>query len=72
MANAQKIGSAKSLQRSARHKGRNSASRPERIKIARRNHIKNAKRSCGVKFATKLEKYYQDNPNPGKKAGRRK
>ena len=68
MAN-QKVGSVKNLQRSARERAKNQAARPERIKSARKHHLKNALQSCGDLFAQELRAYYAANPNPGRKVG---
>ena len=62
-----KVGSIKNLQRSARERARNLAARPEKIKNARKRHLKNARQSCGEAFADSLKKYYDANPDPGKK-----
>jgi hypothetical protein len=71
MATSQKIGKNKNMTRSGREKSRNSASRQSKINNARKNHVANAKRSCGVYFSQQLEKYYQKNPVTGTKCGRR-
>jgi hypothetical protein len=65
----QKVGSVKNLQRSARERVKNQAARPERIKNARKRHLKNALQSCGELFAQELRAYYASNPNPGTKTG---
>jgi hypothetical protein len=65
----QKVGSVKNLQRSARERARNSVARLDRIKNARKCHLKNARRSCGEVFARGLKAYYDANPNPGTKTG---
>lgn len=71
MAQNQKVGKNKNMTRSGREKSRNSASRPSKINNARKRHIVNAKRSCGVYFSQQLEKYYQKNPVTGIKCGRK-
>ena len=65
MAQVQKSGKQKKLQRSGRMANHNKAVRPHRIKVARANHLKNARRSCGEKFAQALQKHYNANPTPG-------
>jgi hypothetical protein len=61
---AQKVGNCKNLSRSARHKARNQGDRPVKIAQSRRNHLRNALRSCGSKFAQLLAEHYNRNPNP--------
>ena len=71
MATVQKVGKNKNMTRSGRERARNSASRRSKINNARKRHVANAKRSCGVYFSQQLEKQYQKNPEPGIKCGKR-
>lgn len=69
MAGQSKTGKQKALLRSARHSGRNKSIRSASVARARKNHLRNARRSCGEVFAEELRTYYAKNPTPGKKVG---
>lgn len=61
----------RNCQRAARQRARLQSTRTARIRATRERKLKNARRSCGEKFAKQLEIYYQRlGPNPDKKAGK--
>jgi hypothetical protein len=64
--------SSKKLSRSARDKHKNEIERPGKIRHARARHIKNAKQSCGPKFAERLEAYYAKNSAEKRHQGKKK
>jgi hypothetical protein len=61
----------KKLSRAARQANHNKAVRLHKIVHARDRHLKNAIKSCGLKFAESLRKYYASRPatSIGKRAG---
>ena len=72
MANKEAGKGSKKLSRSSRQANHNKAIRLHRIVRARDHHIKNAIKSCGLKFAESLRKYYSSRPviSVGKRAGK--
>ena len=48
----------KNVERGNRKRSQTAAARPNHIKHSREVHLKNARRSCGEKFAEKLRTYY--------------
>jgi hypothetical protein len=72
MSNKEAGKSSKKLGRAARQAVHNKGLRLHRIVHARDRHIKNAIRSCGLKFAEELRKYYISRPTAslGCRAGR--
>jgi hypothetical protein len=48
----------KNVSRSARYASRTAAERPKKIARSRERHLKNARRSCGEKFAKELAVHY--------------
>lgn len=68
MADSQKAGKKnKNLARSGRDKNHNAMVRNDKVARARRNHLANALRSCGTKFADALRTFYLRNTPAPKK-----
>lgn len=67
MSKQNKLGKQKALLRSGRFKIRNASIRLTKIDRARRNHLRNALRSCGEEFAARLQEHYAKDPVPGNK-----
>jgi hypothetical protein len=48
----------KNVERGNRNRAKTASERPNRIRHSREVHLKNARRSCGEKFAEQLRTYY--------------
>jgi hypothetical protein len=57
----------KNVKRGVIHRVQTAAMRPVRVKRSRNRHLKNARRSCGAKFAEQLAREYARNLVPTQK-----